>query len=684
MKKIGNDLPPIEASARVRELHIGVQQAGKIINFIRGNLYSDKWGSFIREVLSNAYDANKVAGYEGPVEIVLPSLISSELLIRDRGLGMPYSFMDNEYANVGFSTKEESEDEVGAFGIGRLTPLLVCDQYKIDTVHKGLRHIWTMACGQKDGLIPEYQEKTDKPTGTTIRVPCEVRDISKIMGALNRWCKYLEPAPLIDGKPFSSPDSLYVMEGEGWSLSKSSKTSLTVLNGWVPYDVEDSYIPPIMKDLGHLTIRFPIGALNVTASREALEYNDQTLNVIREKVNWVFSEVMKIVDEELRKAINLRLALQLNKEYPWPIKKAAKWGGYTLKDIEIKASSCLAIKFEITKNGNLKQKEGDYEDITLEQEVFINDLTGPYKPRLKQYMLDRGFNHRNGYKLFLIPSSSLYKSMIRAMEWPMLSSIPELPKLPKVKPSPITPSEAIKTNSKSIKAYLWNNRFHTRTAPNLLKYTDEVALSTDIEGGVCLVVKNGAITRGLDRGLPESHVINNLMKCLPPETKLYLIPESSYPLMKGEWRLLDEIIREALKDKVDYYLELFISRGVLPCKPNLTEGMFKVKEGIVNLPGPTLIDQDLDPQGLMSQYLKEGLEVAKGLEDYEAYVYAASILYEPKALYLAKLYKLLQGVIKTYPLINILSRFSQLDSVIYIDPLVSYIKAIDFYLENKR
>ena len=682
MGKLGDSLPAIESSSPVRELYIGGKSAGKMIAFIRGNLYSDKWGSFIREVISNAYDANRVSRYSGPVEIVLPSVISSELLIIDRGPGMGYRFMEEDYTNVGFSTKEESLDEVGAFGIGRLTPLLVCDQYKIETVHKGVRYIWTMAIGARDGLIPEYQEETDRPSGTTIRVPCEVRDIPKIEEALQRWCCFMEPLPLVNGKPLNVGGRGNYIEGRDWMVSRPGKTAITVLNGWVPYPVVEKHIPREWTDLGHLVIRLPIGAVSLTASREALEYTEGTLDVINGKVKEIVTELIVRANKEIGGAQTLREALKRYKSYPYRVQKDALWRGYRLNKIEVKVRDVDASKFQIGKGGNLSQRNTeDWRNLAFEPEVFINDIERNYRPRLKQYMLGRGFSYRNDEEVYLLPKEALEIPLVKEMDWPPLSSLPDIPKAPKIKLNPANPKQEIKTNKKQVKVYEWKAAYSIRTAPNLLKYTEEVALPTDAPGGVYLLVKNGAIVKGFHQAIPDSTTIANLMKCLP-NRKLYLIPEASFPLLIGEWKLLDEVIKEHLGDKIEFYLELYCNRKCLPVKANLRGNILTSSQGILTLPANELLKANLEIGGAMRRYLEEGFKNVEWLEVYEAQAYAAMVMSLQKGRK-TKLIGLFEGVNKTYPLIQKLRTMGVLlDSPGNIPDIIQYVKGID--LLNKQ
>ena len=51
------------------------------------DLYTDPTGSIMREVASNAYDANRVAGNgDIPIEITLPTRLAPTLVIKDLSL----------------------------------------------------------------------------------------------------------------------------------------------------------------------------------------------------------------------------------------------------------------------------------------------------------------------------------------------------------------------------------------------------------------------------------------------------------------------------------------------------------------------------------------------------------------------------------------------------------------------
>lgn len=79
MNKVSCPSNILEGSNKANYLHIGPTVAGKIIRLLRDSIYSHKWGSFVREVIANAYDANIENNYNGPVEITLPHYFTKSL-----------------------------------------------------------------------------------------------------------------------------------------------------------------------------------------------------------------------------------------------------------------------------------------------------------------------------------------------------------------------------------------------------------------------------------------------------------------------------------------------------------------------------------------------------------------------------------------------------------------------------
>jgi HSP90 family molecular chaperone len=82
----GSEVPTIVEGAE-EGATFQVEVSAHLMSLLAG-LYSKREDSIVREVLCNAYDAQKSIGVTAPVVIEAPSALSPVLKIRDKGPGM--------------------------------------------------------------------------------------------------------------------------------------------------------------------------------------------------------------------------------------------------------------------------------------------------------------------------------------------------------------------------------------------------------------------------------------------------------------------------------------------------------------------------------------------------------------------------------------------------------------------
>ena len=86
------------------------------------NLYSDPLGAVLRELTTNAVEANQMSNTNRKVCIQLPSLLSTDLIIKDYGPGLDDQEID-KYLNCLFSSsKGDSNSFMGGFGLNFPSP----------------------------------------------------------------------------------------------------------------------------------------------------------------------------------------------------------------------------------------------------------------------------------------------------------------------------------------------------------------------------------------------------------------------------------------------------------------------------------------------------------------------------------------------------------------------------------
>jgi hypothetical protein len=250
------------------------------------DLYSDPAGAMLREIAVNAHDSHKAAGNTDPIEITLPNELDRTLTIRDRGVGMNIDEITNNFSRYGSSTKRDTDDETGYFGLGSKSPLTYTSQFTFISVKGGIKYTVLITRGENGLAGFEIVDtcKTDEPNGVTVQVP--VKDIDEI----RRKAAFLfgfweEGSVLVDGEPPTPPEGEHldadVMITKGHILAQDY-----VVMGNVPYPVEynhglwrggDRYT---RNNTFRVVARVPMGSVGFTPSREALHYTPETLDTL--------------------------------------------------------------------------------------------------------------------------------------------------------------------------------------------------------------------------------------------------------------------------------------------------------------------------------------------------------------------------------------------------------------------
>lgn len=280
----------IETSNLQHVTRATIKATPKVFSFFSDMTYSNKILAILRELVANAIDAHTMAGYDGPVEVYLPSNEDPTLRVVDHGTGMSHDFMcSNFMAFTDGSTKSGSNQQIGGFGIGSKSPFAYTDQFMIRSVHDGIASIYTVFKDEEG--IPSIgtlnQSPTDEGDGVEVIVPIKPQDFQEFRTTAQSALCYFEPRPIVDGVEVTAPE--YSSKGNGWAVRKQAGR-IGVIMGGVRYEVPDHTVAHDLARYG-IDITLPIGTCAVALSRETLSMDTNTRAAIVTALDATIEEI---------------------------------------------------------------------------------------------------------------------------------------------------------------------------------------------------------------------------------------------------------------------------------------------------------------------------------------------------------------------------------------------------------
>lgn len=292
-----------------------VQVAGtrEFIEMLSSNLYSRPKEAMIREVLCNADDAHKEAGYTGPIEIVIED--DNTLIIRDRGLGIPHDKMHLIYGTYGGSTKKKDSMATGGFGLGCKSPWSYTDAFTVSNCHAGTKTINTMLRVSNDhgglpAIIPIANFPTDE-TGLEVRIDIKASDLREIRSLIVNAVHRGGMNATLNGDPL---ERINYPEDQKYVFVENSHLGhqIMVKYGAVlyPVDEQDVYREAyklITDYLSHnqtLILLAPADSLIISPNRENVSYLDKTRKQLYLLLRDFMEEINKRAEPYARELIN--------------------------------------------------------------------------------------------------------------------------------------------------------------------------------------------------------------------------------------------------------------------------------------------------------------------------------------------------------------------------------------------
>jgi hypothetical protein len=302
-----------------------IKASAKAFKLLSSNLYSDKPLAIVREIGCNAIDSHFMAGKpDVPFKVVLPSDMHPWFEVIDYGTGLNDDQVKNVFTTYFESTKTESNDQIGAMGLGSKSPFAYTDAFEVFARQDGVQNQYT--CFLNQSGAPELfliEQKVD-PTfenGVTIKVPVKKNDYHLFRNAALKAYKFFPIRPIVGANTvnWNWDEPVYGFEGTNFKTITNDRT-IYALMGPVAYPIdtnqlkgEAAFLTGYTNKTGRgFVINYPIGMLDVNAGREGLSYDKTTISNLITGMEKIRSEMAKDLQDEMDKAPNLYQAIILN------------------------------------------------------------------------------------------------------------------------------------------------------------------------------------------------------------------------------------------------------------------------------------------------------------------------------------------------------------------------------------
>ena len=293
-----------------------IRNSAKAFNILSSGLYANKIRAIIRELSCNAVDSHTAAGKaDTPFDVHLPNQLEPWFAIRDYGTGLSHEQVTNIYTTYFESTKTNSNDFIGALGLGSKSPFSYTDNFTVTAIKDGIKGVYSAFIN--DAGVPSIakmgEEVTEDPAGVEVKFSVNDRwDYSKFQDEARTVYTYFKLRPVVSGvSDFKFRDVEYDTENivSGVHSYRDSRRSVAVM-GNIAYPIEVPNAEQSLGDLRNLLgcgleMHFAIGELDFQASREGLSYIPQTIESIKRKLESVNAALSVVIAKEADAIPNL-------------------------------------------------------------------------------------------------------------------------------------------------------------------------------------------------------------------------------------------------------------------------------------------------------------------------------------------------------------------------------------------
>lgn len=327
----------IESTTTTKKMRLSENAQSMVFQLFTKNVYSNPIGTVVREIASNCFDSHVEANVNAPILIkkFLDNATNTTYIsFIDYGVGMSPDRIENIYGVYFESTKRIDNTQIGGFGIGGKTPLAYKrstgqgegeydNSFYVITNFNGTRYYYCIYEGADTPVITLlHQEETTERNGTEIRIPVLEKDVDTFAKEMVRQLYYFENI-IIEGfeGAWKYGDILtndyQIIKGKTFLFrGKDYSENVHICLGRVAYPIDYAILGLNSSDYRlPIALKLNVGDINVTVSRESIDYSESTIKMLKAKLLEVKAEIISQLMKQYENIVTLEQYFNVKNEF---------------------------------------------------------------------------------------------------------------------------------------------------------------------------------------------------------------------------------------------------------------------------------------------------------------------------------------------------------------------------------
>lgn len=398
----------------------------RIIMEVLTKLYSNPIRTLTQEYICNARDAHREVGQTKPIEIDVPTRFNPVLKIRDFGPGLSPERVKNVFVYYGSSTKRETDEQTGGFGIGAKSAWAYTDSFIIHSYHNGTHYAFNANRANGLGTLTVlFEQFTTKANGVCIEIAVNPKDCDlfkkSVFYTTFFWnenekptIKGLDSSDIPIRKPSVTISNLEIYD----SLPNCFDNHRYIVVDGIPFFDKNYFLETLVKK--SCVVKATISEVSIAPTREDLVYNDKTNKFLQQTKTRLERDIAAHVSKELNNLPSLKGAIKHAVELRNTFHNVHKYKNYTLNDyyVEIDQMKKEPIAEYTRRKGKIATQYTS--SLRIKGLYYYNDVD---ETKVKAAFRRKKIITNSPVAVYVFPNTAEYAEIIKDFDAIPLSSI---------------------------------------------------------------------------------------------------------------------------------------------------------------------------------------------------------------------------------------------------------------------